>query len=213
MSSTQNWQRTKRIIRPWEQLPITSKTWAWLPSWYTTFTTHPTITYDWMVPLHRMLRPGILSTITHRTQQHVPSLPTNPMHTLLQQPHPTMPSPQIRQTAFPNCRRCWFETHQAIICRVVNATAQRFPQWSVKMNTPFPCPVIGCKHYPTGPGKKFTTLPNLIQHLKGDDHLNSWHLLNHKLCNKINLFWCTHYKCSSTSNTFFHPNVHTMTTF
>ncbi len=68
----------------------------------------------------------------------------------------------------------------------------------------FCCPIIGCPHYPDGPGgKKFTSLTNLIRHLKGDDHKNSKHLLNHDLCNIINLFRCTHHKCINSDSSFF----------
>ncbi len=67
----------------------------------------------------------------------------------------------------------------------------------------FPCPVIGCPHYPDGPGKKFTTIPSLIRHLKGEDHNNSRLIINQTLCNKINLYRCTHHTCSTSQTNFF----------
>jgi len=66
------------------------------------------------------------------------------------------------------------------------------------------CPIIGCHHYPRdGSGKHFESLPPLIQHLKSDAHINSLHLLDHTLCNKIKLYRCTHNNCSKTKNKFF----------
>lgn len=74
------------------------------------------------------------------------------------------------------------------------------------MTSQFPCPVIGCPHYPSGSNRTFSTITHLIRHLKSDDHTNSRHLLNHSLCNKINLFRCTHTDCSSNKNIFFHSH-------
>ena len=68
----------------------------------------------------------------------------------------------------------------------------------------FACPIIGCPHYPQGQeGPKFSSLSNLIRHLKGEDHKNSRHLLNHTICNEISLYRCTHHKCSTNSDIFF----------
>jgi hypothetical protein len=71
------------------------------------------------------------------------------------------------------------------------------------MNNTYPCPVIGCPHYPRGRGPKLHSISNIIRHLKGDDHKKSRHLLDHSLCNEINLFRCTHSDCSSNSDVFF----------
>jgi len=71
------------------------------------------------------------------------------------------------------------------------------------MNTQFHCPIIGCHNYPIGSGKKFNDLTHLIRHLKSKDHEKSRHLLDHNLCNKINLFRCTHTDCTSNPNIFF----------
>ena len=71
------------------------------------------------------------------------------------------------------------------------------------MTTKFSCPIIGCPHYPQGPGPKFSSLSNLIRHLRSDEHKDSRHLLNHSICNKINLHRCTHHQCASRSDIFF----------
>jgi hypothetical protein len=71
------------------------------------------------------------------------------------------------------------------------------------MNSTFNCPIIGCQHYPKGTGRKFSDLTHLIRHLKGNDHNKSRHLLDHTLCNKINLYRCTHQDCRSNPNIFF----------
>ena len=46
-------------------------------------------------------------------------------------------------------------------------------------------------------------MPTLIRHLKGDTHAYSRHLIDHSLCNKINIYRCTHSDCSTNNNTFF----------
>ena len=74
------------------------------------------------------------------------------------------------------------------------------------MNNPFSCPIIGCPHYPSGQGRKLTCLNKLIRHLKSDDHATSRHLLDHTLCNKLNLYRCTHFACSKSKDTFFTSN-------
>lgn len=74
------------------------------------------------------------------------------------------------------------------------------------MTSRFHCPVIGCPHYPSDSDRYFTTITHLIRHLKSDDHSNSRHLLDHTLCNKINLYRCTHTDCSSTKNIFYHSH-------
>jgi hypothetical protein len=84
------------------------------------------------------------------------------------------------------------------------------------MMNQFACPIIGCPHYPRGPGPKFSCLSNLIRHLNGDDHTNSRHLLDHTICNEIKLHRCTHHNCSAKSDIFFqskqgldnHNNIH-----
>ncbi len=66
------------------------------------------------------------------------------------------------------------------------------------MNRSYCCPIIGCPpHYPSGPGQKFNCVQKLICLLKSNDHPHSRHLLDHTFCNKLNLFWCTHCKCST----------------
>ena len=71
------------------------------------------------------------------------------------------------------------------------------------MTDRFPCPIIGCPHYQPGSNKQFSTLSHLIRHLKSNDHSNSRHLLDHNLCNKINLYRCTHADYSNNKNVFF----------
>ena len=71
----------------------------------------------------------------------------------------------------------------------------------------FPCPVIGCPHYPRGNGPKLHSLTTLIRHLKGKDHKKSRHLLDHNICNEIKLFRCTHSDCSDNTDIFFHSQT------
>ena len=88
------------------------------------------------------------------------------------------------------------------------------------MNSSYPCPIIGCPHYPRGHGPKLHSLSNLIRHLRGEDHLKSRHLLDHTICNEINLFRCTHSACTSNMDIFFqsqqqlndHNNIYHSTT-
>ena len=68
------------------------------------------------------------------------------------------------------------------------------------MNNTYPCPIIGCPHYPRGHGPKLHSLSCLIRHLKGEDHKKSIHLLDHNICNEINLFRCTHSDCTTSTN-------------
>lgn len=79
------------------------------------------------------------------------------------------------------------------------------------MNSRFPCPIIGCPHYRKRSNKQFSTISHLIRHLKSDDHNHSRHLIDHNLCNKINLYRCTHTDCSTNKNVFFqsHRNLTT----
>ena len=67
----------------------------------------------------------------------------------------------------------------------------------------FACPIVGCPHYPQGHGPKFSSLSNLIRHLKGEDHTNSHHLLNHTICNEIKLYRCTHHTCTTNPDKYF----------
>ena len=68
------------------------------------------------------------------------------------------------------------------------------------MTNTYPCPIIGCPHYPRGHGPKLHSLSCLIRHLKGNDHKKSLHLLDHNICNEINLFRCTHSVCTTSNN-------------
>ncbi len=84
------------------------------------------------------------------------------------------------------------------------------------MTNYFGCPIFTCPFYNQNNEHTFRTTTSLIRHLKSDEHKHSRHLLDHTLCNKVNIFRCTHRDCSDSNNIFFASerayNDHNLTT-
>lgn len=89
-----------------------------------------------------------------------------------------------------------------ITAQVVDWIESTTPALTMNSNN-FHCPIIGCRNHPNGNSTPFTTLPTLLCHLKGDSHTHSRHLIDHSLCNKQNIFRCTHSDCADNKYIFF----------
>ena len=66
-----------------------------------------------------------------------------------------------------------------------------------------PCPITGCPHSHGGSGKRFTSKSTLLRHLCHPDHQPTFHLADHSICSKVDIYTCCHTTCPTAPTQFF----------